>query len=347
MIIDQIFERINMKIKHDGNFVFRIISLFTLFSFVLTIDTDYLNEACNKSVSMATSRLLESDTSLYYSALMSCYYTVTAPTGMQVLLYVRRFDLEYEVNGACVDFVNIHDGSALSDTKLNLAALCGETAADNYTASGESMTVYFETDGTGQRMGFDFLFTAFATGTCSSSQFKCNSSVCIDDSLVCNIYSECGDGSDETSCTSLEPPGIQVHNQTGLIAGLAVGLTLAVLLGAVIGYYIYRRNRWRIFLKRPLTAQEYVNQDETTFTTAYPVTKQYYKEKYQQYYRTPEMPDFFPGETYIETNKQRRERTKIKKDDTKRETARVHDSSSSSSQDPEWKMWGKTGKMPL
>ena len=77
----------------------------------------------------------------------------------------------------------------------------------------------------------------------------------------------------------VEPPGIQINNLTGLIVGLAVGLTLALLLGALIGYYIYRRNRWRIYLKRPLTTEEYVNQEETNFTTAYPVTKQYYKER--------------------------------------------------------------------
>ena len=44
-------------------------------------------------------------------------------------------------------------------------------------------------------------FYLFSPGTCGSSQFKCNSSLCIDGSLVCNIYSECGDDSDETGCT--------------------------------------------------------------------------------------------------------------------------------------------------
>lgn len=325
--------------------VFWSLCLFYFLRSVSTIDIDYLDQACNRSVSMSTSRALESDTSLYYSALMSCSYTVTAPTGMQVLLIVRRFDLEYEVNGACVDFVDVHDGSALSDTKLNPTALCGEAADGNYTSSRESLTVYFETDGTGQRRGFDFVFVAFTNGACSSSQFKCNSSLCIDSSLVCNIYSECGDDSDETGCTEVEPPGIQINNLTGLIVGLAVGLTLALLLGALIGYYSYRRNRWRIYLKRPLTTEEYVNQEETNFTTAYPVTKQYYKERYQQYYKTPEMPHLFPGETHIGFTEQRRERTQIKKDDKKGATIQAHDSASSSSQDPDWKMWGKAGKI--
>ena len=80
------------------------------------------------------------------------------------MIYFRRFDLEYEVNGACVDFVDVHDGGALSDTKLNPTALCGEAADGNYTSSAESLTVYFKTDGTGQRRGFDFVFVAFTNG---------------------------------------------------------------------------------------------------------------------------------------------------------------------------------------
>ena len=80
------------------------------------------------------------------------------------LLLLRRFELEYEANNACVDFVDIHDGSNLSSTKLNPTALCGDSADSNYTSTNNAITVYFQTDGTGQRTGFDFLFVVFSTG---------------------------------------------------------------------------------------------------------------------------------------------------------------------------------------
>ena len=78
---------------------------------------------------------------------------------------------------------------------------------------------------------------------------------------------------------AIEPPGVQIHDQTGLIAGLAVGSTLVVLITGAVAFYCYHHNKWRLFMKRPLTAEEYVNPEETTHTTAYPVTKVYYKDK--------------------------------------------------------------------
>lgn len=294
---------------------------------------------------MSASQSLESDTSLYYSALMSCYYTITAPTGSRIYLNVRRFDLESDINGACVDFVNILDGDSLAASPLNPTALCGENAERSYTTTRNTITIYFETDDNGQRSGFDFLFVAFSTGTCGSGQFSCNSSICIADSLLCNHYSECGDDSDETDCTSVEPPGVTIHDQTGLIAGLSVGMTLVMLIMIAIAVYCYQHNKWRMFIKRPLTAEEYVNPEETTHTTAYPVTKVYYKDKYQYMYKNPEMPDIFPGETHVEIKQQQRVKVHKKQEESDGSKTQINEAASSSSKYPDWKIWGKTGPL--
>lgn len=75
------------------------------------------------------------------------------------------------------------------------------------------------------------------------------------------------------------PTGVQPHDDTALIIGLTVGFFLAIVIFSLIGYYCYRHHaRWRIFLKRPLTVDEVVH-EETTFNTAYPVTKTYYKDR--------------------------------------------------------------------
>lgn len=68
------------------------------------------------------------------------------------------------MNGQCVDYVNVHDGSSVSASTLNADRLCAEDAEGNFTSTGNTMTVYFETDSTGARHGFDFIFVAITTG---------------------------------------------------------------------------------------------------------------------------------------------------------------------------------------
>ena len=68
------------------------------------------------------------------------------------------------MNGACVDFVNIHDGESTTSTTLNPNPLCGDNAESSYNTTSNKITIYFETDATGQRLGFDFLFVVFSTG---------------------------------------------------------------------------------------------------------------------------------------------------------------------------------------
>ena len=70
-----------------------------------------------------------------------------------------------------MDFVNIHDGDSLTASTLNPTALCAENAESTYNSTDNAITIYFETDGTGQRSGFDFLFVVFSTGLLKSIQY--------------------------------------------------------------------------------------------------------------------------------------------------------------------------------
>ena len=78
--------------------------------------------------------------------------------------------------------------------------------------------------------------------------------------------------------TAMEPPGVQINDKTGLIVGATLGGFVFIIVLVVLGYYLYRNYRWKYFLRKPITAQEYVN-EATNFTTAYPVTKLYYREE--------------------------------------------------------------------
>lgn len=253
------------------------------------VSKDYLNLVCDTTVYVGTSRRLESSTKLYYEPNVDCSYTVTVDSGKKVMLLVRLFDLESEVKNSCVDYVNIYDGKNVTATVINPSPVCHVDAADNYTSTGNAMTVRFITDSRGARLGFDFHFVAVTDAPCTSSQFRCNNSLCVDSSLQCNIYNECGDGSDELNCVYTSLTGVQISDDAPLIIGLTVGLIVAAVIAALLGLWCWKLNRWRLFAKRPLTAQE-VTLDETTFETAYPVTKVYYKPRFQSMYRDPEKP---------------------------------------------------------
>lgn len=41
----------------------------------------------------------------------------------------------------------------------------------------------------------------FPSGPCPTGQFRCGSGECISDTLKCNLYNDCADGSDELNCT--------------------------------------------------------------------------------------------------------------------------------------------------
>lgn len=283
---------------------FHVILFVILISSLATcIGEDYFNQLCNTSVYVDSSRRLESSTSLFYKPNVACSYTVTVDSNKNVMLLQRRFDLENEVKNACVDFVNIHDGGSTSDSTLNASPLCGELSPANYTSSGNKLTVWFQTDARGSKHGFDFIFVAVTTAPCGSSQFACNNSICVDSSLRCSVYNECGDNSDEKNCQYATLKGVEISEDAPVIIGLTIGLFIACIILLIIGLWCWKQNRWRLFAKRPITAKEVIL-DETTFTTAYPVTKVYYKAKYQDMYREPVKPSLDYGSSIVSFSEQ-------------------------------------------
>lgn len=75
-------------------------------------------------------------------------------------------------------------------------------------------------------------------------------------------------------------------DNTALIAGLTIGLTVLVLACVFTGIYIYRYYRWKLFLKDPVPTMKQWKQENP-----YPVTKQYYRPQYL----TSEKPKTKPG----------------------------------------------------
>lgn len=252
----------------------RSVVILTWITSVLAVDIDYMSASCTTVSSMVSkSRLLESSSGLEYNNDMNCVLTATASDGRyNVLVVFSRFDLEEKRSGSCLDYVNVYDGGSVSDPVLNVEPLCGATLPSNLVSTGNQVTVEFVTDSSAVLMGFGIIFTEVYNGSCSTAEYGCSNGYCVNSDLRCNNYKECGDGSDEASCTAEELYGSGPDN-TALIVGLTLGLLALIVLGVVIGVFIYRQYRWRRFLRDPMPAVKKWNTSSN-----YPVTQKYYKQ---------------------------------------------------------------------
>ncbi|VDI29827.1 Hypothetical predicted protein, partial [Mytilus galloprovincialis] len=237
----------------------------------ISISTVYLTTSCNQTVAITTGISLQSSTALYYPNSMNCYLAVTVPTNYKVVAVFRRYEIE-ELSSVCKDSVNFYDGVDTSASLLNLDHNCGNIAPTNITSTGTSLTVQLVTDSTAIYRGFDLILSAFSYAPCSSDQYSCTNSLCISSTLKCDNYDQCGDQSDESDCTDAELANTASSDNSALIAGIAIGVGSVVVICVLIGIYVYRQYRWKMFLKDPLPIiQQWDNQ------TNYPLTRKYYK----------------------------------------------------------------------
>ncbi|XP_025115207.1 uncharacterized protein LOC112576745 [Pomacea canaliculata] len=86
-----------------------------------------------------------------------------------------------------------------------------------------------------RNMKFTLLATSFSNDI-SSGDFVCDNSESIDDRLRCDGYNNCGDWSDERSCTFLTWP----WKVAFIVGGCGLGLVIAVV---IVVHVIRRRNR--------------------------------------------------------------------------------------------------------
>ncbi|XP_071173196.1 neuropilin and tolloid-like protein 1 [Mytilus galloprovincialis] len=264
----------NVSVKMNLSFCSFSVFLF-IFSLIvpsaISISTVYLTTSCNQTVAITTGISLQSSTALYYPNSMNCYLAVTVPTNYKVVAVFRRYEIEV-LSSVCKDSVNFYDGADTSASPLNLDHNCGDIAPTNITSTGTSLTVQLVTDSTAIYRGFDLILSAFSYAPCSSDQYSCTNSLCISSTLKCDNYDQCGDQSDESDCTDAELANTASSDNSALIAGIAIGVGSVVIICVLIGIYVYRQYRWKMFLKDPLPIiQQWDNQ------TNYPLTRKYYK----------------------------------------------------------------------
>ncbi|ESO95074.1 hypothetical protein LOTGIDRAFT_232182 [Lottia gigantea] len=241
-----------------------------LFGFCYSIDTQYMNEACNGSSVIDTTLLLETSKSLSYPPLMNCFHRVNVASGFKVHVSVERFELEEKMANACVDYLILYDGADQNAPILNSEVTCGKTAPENVTSSSNILTFYFKSDHSSALRGFAFVVTPVTDVPCSSSQLQCNNSLCIDASLKCDSYNQCGDKTDENDCQVIGSSKIDDSNTT-LIIGLVIGITILIAIIIAIVINVYKNNKWKRFLNQHLE-----DPDVWNASPSYPVTQKYF-----------------------------------------------------------------------
>ncbi|XP_059141935.1 uncharacterized protein LOC131929650 [Physella acuta] len=113
--------------------------------------------------------------------------------------------------------------------------ICGD-----FTGSFDSThnTVYFRVTSSNVTLNgrARVLFSAFNSDTCDTEkEFCCDNGRCVDESMTCDGYDDCGDDSDEDDGCMFS---------TGVIAGIAVGSCVAMMLMVAVVVLAWKR-KWR------------------------------------------------------------------------------------------------------
>ena len=90
---------------------------------------------------------------------------------------MQRFDVEETVNGACVDYLTVHDGSSTSAATL-LDTFCDTVDETfNLTTTGNHVTFYFTSDENARLRGFEAVYVAYSERECK--YIKLQIDICI------------------------------------------------------------------------------------------------------------------------------------------------------------------------
>ncbi|CDQ72342.1 unnamed protein product [Oncorhynchus mykiss] len=149
-------------------------------------------------------------------------------------IYLRFLEYQLENSNECKkNFVAVYDGSsAIEDLK---AKFCSTVATDVMLDNGVGVVRMWADEGS-RLSRFRMLFTSFADPPCSGDMFFCHSSMCINNSLVCNGVQNCVFPWDESNCKEKKPKGIFHHitKTHGTIIGVSTGLVLLLLVISIL-----------------------------------------------------------------------------------------------------------------
>ncbi|ESO90250.1 hypothetical protein LOTGIDRAFT_164173 [Lottia gigantea] len=215
----------------------------------------YMSELCGQTLQLAHTPVPAGRVELVrrgdYRDNMNCVWTIIAPSKHFLMVMFKDVDIDKRFF-KCNDYLQIYDNDKPSGNFLSgVSKLCGENHPRYpiYT-NKNAMTLRFVSDSRHDDDGFDLYFNVYHQGQCNTSEFKCDNGHCIDKSLQCNGYDNCGDNSD--FCP----------NHTSSLIGIIVAVIFIVVVIVVI-VYICRR-------KRQKRGRSFKQNNDVPMTTTFP-----------------------------------------------------------------------------
>ncbi|XP_058484818.1 low-density lipoprotein receptor-related protein 3 isoform X2 [Solea solea] len=163
---------------------------------------------CSEQVEVHTERrgvIYSPSWPLNYPAGVNCSWHIQGGQGEVITISFRNFDLA-ETGGCLGDWL------LLTPVRNGEFRLCGSMLPPPIISTRGRMWLYFHSkaNSSGQAQGFRLSYIRGHLGqsSCQPDEFLCGNGKCLPRSWKCNGQDECGDGTDERSCS---PPPTEAH----------------------------------------------------------------------------------------------------------------------------------------
>ncbi|XP_019963786.2 suppressor of tumorigenicity 14 protein homolog [Paralichthys olivaceus] len=125
-----------------------------------------------------------------YPPRTSCVWNIEVPVEKFVKVQFSKFLLGNQSNQCPEDYVKVDD-----------KRLCGRKLKNTViTSQSNTMTIKFNSDSSYVDQGFTAEYEAFVPTNPCPGRFQCTNNLCINTTLQCDGWNDCGDGSDENNC---------------------------------------------------------------------------------------------------------------------------------------------------
>ncbi|KAM7405386.1 hypothetical protein PAMP_012653 [Pampus punctatissimus] len=125
-----------------------------------------------------------------YPPTITCVWDIKVPKEKFVKVHFKKFSLQQNSNQCLKDYVDV-----------NGQRLCGSNLKSTvFTSRSNTITVTFKSDSSYVDQGFTAEYEAFIPNNPCPGQFQCNNNLCINKTLQCDGWNDCGDGVDEDNC---------------------------------------------------------------------------------------------------------------------------------------------------
>ncbi|XP_039878647.1 suppressor of tumorigenicity 14 protein homolog [Simochromis diagramma] len=125
-----------------------------------------------------------------YPPRTTCVWNIEVANNKFLKVLFNKFSLGNKTEGCGHDYVEIND-----------ERLCGsDLKSPVFTINSNKMTITFKSDSSYVDQGFTAEYEAFTPNNPCPGRFTCSNNLCINNTLRCDGWGDCGDDSDEINC---------------------------------------------------------------------------------------------------------------------------------------------------